>query len=197
VRIGLLALSDHPDEFAARPGSPGIAHADLARGVPEWALSELERLRSEADLVVAFPHWGPNMTTAPARWQRRAAARLQELGADLVAGHSAHVFHGAGWSEHGPLLYDLGDALDDYAVDAERRNDLGVLALWRPGSALELELVGLKLDFCRTDLARGGEADWIAARLERACGDLGTAVDRIDEQRFTVRPVGRLPRVRR
>jgi hypothetical protein len=30
------------------------------------------------------------------------------------------------------VLYDLGDALDDYAVDRELRN-LGILALWRPG----------------------------------------------------------------
>jgi poly-gamma-glutamate capsule biosynthesis protein CapA/YwtB (metallophosphatase superfamily) len=190
-QVGLLSVSDHPSEFAASENRPGIAYADLSRGVPEWARRELARLRDECELVIAFPHWGPNMTTAPARWQRRTAARLQGLGADLVAGHSAHVFHGVAWGEGGPLVYDLGDALDDYAVDAERRNDLGVLALWRPGSALELELVGLKLDFCRTDLARGGEADWIAARLERACGDLGTAVDRVDEQRFTVRPVGR------
>ena len=193
-QVGLLSVSDHPSEFAASDSRPGIAYADLSRGVPEWARRELASLRAECELVIAFPHWGPNMTTAPARWQRRVAARLQELGADLVAGHSAHVFHGVAWGERGPLLYDLGDALDDYAVDAERRNDLGVLALWRPGSALELELVGLKLDFCRTDLACGREADWIAARLDRACGDLGTVVERIDEQRFTVRPVGRLPR---
>ncbi len=188
--VGLLAVSDHPVEFAASDGRPGIAHADLGRGVPDWIAAELTRLRGECELVIAFPHWGPNMTTEPAPWQRQVAAELQELGADLVAGHSAHVFHGVGWGERGPLLYDLGDALDDYAVDAERRNDLGLLALWRPASAPELELVGLELNYCRTELARGDEADWVAARLARACGDLGTAVERIGEQRFAVRPAG-------
>jgi poly-gamma-glutamate capsule biosynthesis protein CapA/YwtB (metallophosphatase superfamily) len=185
--IGLVAVSDHPREFAAGRDSPGIAFGDLRRKIPDWLAGELARLARECNQVVAFPHWGPNMTTEPASWQRRAADELQEAGADLVAGHSAHVFHGTAWSRRGPLLYDLGDALDDYAVDAGLRNDLGVLAIWRPGDPeAELELAGLALDYCRTRLAAGDEADWIARRLAEACEPLGTRVERIAEQRFRV-----------
>ena len=187
LRLGLVAVSDHPPEFAAGAESPGIAYSDLRRAIPDWLADELARLDRECDRVVAFPHWGPNMTTDPAGWQRRAAEQLQEAGADLVAGHSAHVFHGAGWGRRGPLLYDLGDALDDYAVDPRLRNDLGVLALWRPGDPEhELELVGLALDFCHTRLAAGHEAEWIAQRLAGACEPLGTRVERVAEQRFQV-----------
>ena len=186
-RVGLVGVSDHPDEFAAADGSPGIAHAELDRGIPEWLADELARLRGECDQVIAFPHWGPNMTPAPAPWQRDAAEQMQAAGADLVAGHSAHVFHGVAWPEAGPVLFDLGDALDDYAVDGVLRNDLGVMALWRSGKA-ELELVGLALDYCHTRLADGEEVEWIAARLERACGELGTRVERTGTQYFAVRP---------
>jgi capsule synthesis protein PGA_cap len=186
LRVGLLAVSDHPDVFAAAPGSPGIAYAPLREGLPDWLLEELARLRDEADLVVAFPHWGPNMASAPARWQRRRAADLVGAGADLVAGHSAHVFHGIGRDAGRPVLFDLGDALDDYAVDERLRNDLGVLVLWRPRSEPELELVGLRLHFCHTELARGGDADWIADRLGRACAELGTRVERVAEDRLLV-----------
>jgi poly-gamma-glutamate capsule biosynthesis protein CapA/YwtB (metallophosphatase superfamily) len=187
--MGLFAVSDHPAEFAAGERRPGIAHADLSRELPGWALDELERLRSAADLVIAFPHWGPNMSPAPGGWQRRSAALLTGAGADLVAGHSAHVFHGVGWSESGPLLYDLGDALDDYALDAALRNDLGLMALWRPGAGEdEIELVGLFLDFCRTELAAGEDAEWIARRLDAACGELGTRAERLAEQRFRITP---------
>ena len=189
MRLGVLAVSDHPSEFEATEDAPGIAYADLTRRLPSWVAEELARLRSAADLVLAFCHWGPNMTAAPARWQRRAAERLVEAGADLVAGHSAHVFHGVGWSERGPVLFDLGDALDDYAVDATLRNDLGLMALWRPGGGEdELELIGLFLDFCRTELASGEDAEWIARRLELACRELGTEVERVGEQRFRVSP---------
>ncbi len=188
-RIGIVAVADHPAEFAAGDREPGIAHADLARGLPDWLVAELDRLRAESDHVIAFPHWGPNLTTEPAPWQRRAAGLLEDAGADLIAGHSAHVFHGVGWGDRGPIGFDLGDALDDYAIDAERRNDLGLMALWRPGGEeAALEMVGLHLDFCRTQLATGDDAEWIAARLERACAALGTAVERVGEQRFSVRP---------
>jgi poly-gamma-glutamate capsule biosynthesis protein CapA/YwtB (metallophosphatase superfamily) len=188
-RVGLVAVSDHPPEYAAGEAEPGIAYADPRRGTPEWLTDQLARLRAECDLVIAFPHWGPNMTTEPARWQREAAARMQEAGADLVAGHSAHVFHGVQRGLQGPALFDLGDALDDYRVDERLRNDLGVMALWRPEvPAAELELVGLALDFCHTRLAAESEAEWIAARLERACAELGTRVERSATQRFVVHP---------
>ncbi len=172
VRLGLLALTDHPAEYAAEASSPGVAYAELRRGLPGWAADELERLRERAELVLAFPHWGPNMSLRPADWQRKRARELLEAGADVVAGHSAHVFHGVERRADGTVLYDLGDALDDYRVDPQLRNDLGLLALWRPGASPELELVGLALDFCHTREAEGAEAGWIESRLERASREL-------------------------
>jgi poly-gamma-glutamate capsule biosynthesis protein CapA/YwtB (metallophosphatase superfamily) len=188
ARLALVAVSDHPAEFAAGAREPGIAWADLYRGLPGWLEAELARARDGADLVVAFPHWGPNMSAAPAGWQRERAVELLVAGADLVAGHSAHVFHGVGRAGGGqPLLYDLGDALDDYAIDATLRNDLGVLALWRPGGDPDVELVGLRLHYALTEIARADDAAWIAGRLERACAKLGTRVERTAEARFVVR----------
>jgi poly-gamma-glutamate capsule biosynthesis protein CapA/YwtB (metallophosphatase superfamily) len=186
LRLGVLALSDHPSEYAAGSDSPGIAYASLSRALPDWGLRELARLREEADLVIAFPHWGPNMTLRPSPSQRSRAQDLLGAGADIVAGHSAHVFHGIERHSGGLALYDLGGAIDDYAVDPDLRNDLGLLALWRPGGTPEVELVGLKLDFCRTTLTDGPDADWVHARLEVACGELGCAVERSGAQRFTV-----------
>jgi poly-gamma-glutamate synthesis protein (capsule biosynthesis protein) len=135
------------------------------------------------------------MSARTADWQHRAAATLHAAGADLVAGHSAHVSHGVGW-EGGPTLFDLGDVLDDYIVDPELRNDLGVFAIWRPGRHPLLELVGLRLEYCHTRLARGRDADWIAARLERACRELGTELTRTAEHRFAIEPNPRLAGIR-
>jgi capsule synthesis protein PGA_cap len=187
VDVGLVALSDHPREFAARAESWGIAYTELDRGAPEWLLDELRRLRQACDLVLAFPHWGPNMAVRPVPRQRRAAVELLAAGADLVAGHSAHVFHGVERTEQGLVAYDLGDALDDYAIDPALRNDLGVLTVWHASpEETWLELVGLSLDYCHTRLAMGADADWIARRLETACGEFGTGVQRFGEQRFRI-----------
>ena len=184
--VGVLALTDHPREYAARSGEWGTAHAELATRLPHWAQAELGRLAARADVVLAFPHWGPNMSPAPARWQRRRAGEMLDAGATLVAGHSAHVFHGVERHERGYAAYDLGGALDDYAVDPALRNDLGLLALWRPFEQPQLELVGLELGFTRTGIAHGEAAAWIADRLEDACRDLGTTLERTSESTFAV-----------
>jgi poly-gamma-glutamate capsule biosynthesis protein CapA/YwtB (metallophosphatase superfamily) len=172
-RLAVVALSDHPREYAAAAERPGIAYADLwHEPPPEWLL---EAMRTpDADAVLAMPHWGPNMAAEPAQHVRRAATALTEAGATLVAGHSAHVFQGVA----GRVLYDLGDFLDDYAVDPLLRNDRGLLFLVTldRGGPRRLETVPLKLDYCHTRLAAGEDADWIRRRFRAACATLGTEV---------------------
>lgn len=183
--VAVVAATDHPPEYAATPSHWGVGYAALRNGPPQWLLHEIGAAHARGELVIAFPHWGPNMVVRAAEWQRRIAASLQDAGSDLIAGHSAHLFGGVHWTRAGPILYDLGDALDDYAVDLWLRNDLGVLAIWRPGAAA-LELVGLRLQYAHTGLAHDADADWIGARLAQACGELGSSVTRIGEQRFSV-----------
>jgi poly-gamma-glutamate synthesis protein (capsule biosynthesis protein) len=168
--LAVVGVTDHPAEFAAARGEPGVAHAELREGVPGWLLEALRV--PDADAVLVTPHWGPNMTASPLPRVRAAAARLREAGATLVAGHSAHVFHGV--QDH--VLYDLGDFLDDYATDPQLRNDLGLLFLVTvdDDGPVRLEALPLELRYCHTRLARGDEADWIRRRFILACQDLGT-----------------------
>jgi poly-gamma-glutamate synthesis protein (capsule biosynthesis protein) len=155
-----VAFTDHPGEYAATASRPGVA-----LGPPESL--------PQADLLLVTPHWGPNMTTEPPRAVRRMAADLLRAGATLVAGHSAHVFHGVAPR----VLFDLGDFVDDYRVDAKLRNDLGLLFLVDLDGD-RLEGVPLKLEFTHTRLADGADADWIATRFTRACAAFGTQVER-------------------
>jgi poly-gamma-glutamate synthesis protein (capsule biosynthesis protein) len=171
LRLAVIGCSDHPRDFAAAPASPGIAYVDLRRGL-DWLPAVIRR--PDVDFVLVAPHWGPNMNPEPLPYVRRAAAALRRAGATLIAGHSAHVFHGV----QPGVLYDLGDFLDDYAVDSVLRNDLGLLflvTLDRQGP-LRLEAVPLKLEFCHTRLAVGDEAAWIRRRFRALCSALGTEV---------------------
>jgi poly-gamma-glutamate capsule biosynthesis protein CapA/YwtB (metallophosphatase superfamily) len=173
VRLAVTAFADHPADFAARPDRPGIAYADLAKeGVPEWVLSGLRD--TDTDMSLVMPHWGPNMAADPRPYVREAAGQLVEAGATLVAGHSAHVFQGVA----GRVLFDLGDFLDDYAVDPELRNDLGLLFLVTldEGGPLELQALPLKLEYCHTRLATREEVAWISHRFRSACAAFGTDV---------------------
>ncbi len=169
MSVAVLGVTDHPADFAAGPDSAGVAYADLLSEVPRCLLDTIAA--QGADVVLVTPHWGPNMTASPVRHVLAAAPKLLDAGATLVAGHSAHVFQAV----QGRVLFDLGDFLDDYAVDRRLRNDLGLLFLvdFEHG---RLEAVPLGLDYCHTRLATGDEAEWITRRFESACAALGTAV---------------------
>ncbi len=177
LRLGIVAFTDHPADFAATEDRPGVAYADLRRGgVPAWVTATIAGLDADAALVT--PHWGPNMTTAPPHHVRRAAGDLAAAGAALIAGHSAHVFHGAA---AGGVLFDLGDFVDDYAVDPDLRNDLGLLWFVEvdAGGVRSVEALPLALDYCHTRVADPGESDWIGRRLTAACRELGTTVAQV------------------
>jgi poly-gamma-glutamate capsule biosynthesis protein CapA/YwtB (metallophosphatase superfamily) len=182
LRLAVVAAADHPPEYAAGPARPGISYAELRDGVvPEWLRDTVTS--AEADAVLATVHWGPNMVDAPLPYVRAAADALREAGASLVAGHSAHVFHGAG----DQVLYDLGDFLDDYATDRVLRNDLGLLFLvtFNGPRPTRVEAVPLKLEYCHTRLAKGDDAAWIESRFRAASTALGTEVS-VDRGRLVL-----------
>jgi poly-gamma-glutamate capsule biosynthesis protein CapA/YwtB (metallophosphatase superfamily) len=172
ARVCVISFSDHPEDFAATPGRPGISWADLRDGLPGWLGDAVGSL--DVDVVLVSPHWGPNMRDRPLGYVRRAGAELLNAGATLVAGHSAHVVQGV----EGPVLYDLGDFLDDYRVDSRLRNDLGLLFLVEVegGRPRRLEAVPVKLEYCFTRLADGDDAAWIRRRFRELSAELGTEV---------------------
>jgi poly-gamma-glutamate capsule biosynthesis protein CapA/YwtB (metallophosphatase superfamily) len=182
LRLAVVAVTDHPPEFEAAVGRPGVAYADLQHGLPEWLTRSLVDVGKHVDLTLVTPHWGPNMVTEPVPHVRRAAEELLDAGADLIAGHSAHLFHGVRMQDGGwpiAVLFDLGEFLDDYAVDERRRNDLGVLWLMEldADGPVRLEAVPLRLRFARTELATGDDRAWVARRLITASAALGTQVE--------------------
>lgn len=187
--ITVVSFSDHPAEYAATADHPGVAWVDPADTVPGWLSDRVRDLSRPGALVLVSPHWGPNMIEDPQHRVRRAAAELISAGASLVAGHSAHVFHGV----QGRVLYDLGDFVDDYAV-GPLRNDLGLLWLVHIDDAgpASVEAVPLRLTFSHTALAYGEDWQWIRERFRQACRALGTEVTERDG-RFVLQLADRQP----
>lgn len=174
MSVAVLAVTDHPSEYAAGKQAPGVAYAALSWAVPRWLTRQIGQLNKVHDAVIVTPHWGPNMTTEPLGYVRAAADELIAAGATLVAGHSAHVFHGVA----NRVVYDLGDFIDDYATDEHRRNDLGLLYLITvdTGKNLTIRAMPLALDYAHTRRANERERTWIRARLTRACAEFETTV---------------------
>jgi poly-gamma-glutamate synthesis protein (capsule biosynthesis protein) len=180
LRLRVVAVTDHPFAYAAGDDRPGIAFADLWREeIPGW-LCDLSAPGPGADMVVVTPHWGPNMRATPVAHVRRAATGLTASGATLIAGHSAHVAQGVS----GRTLFDLGDFIDDYAVDQALRNDLGLLWLVTLDAEgpRRVEGVPIRLEIAHTRRASDVETTLLLALLEERCAAIGSTVRREGER---------------
>jgi poly-gamma-glutamate synthesis protein (capsule biosynthesis protein) len=173
-RVRVVAAADHPASYAAGRDRPGIAFADLRRsGVPQWLREAARPLAGE--IVLVSVHWGPNMTPVPVPHVRAAAAALEAAGATLVAGHSAHVPHGA----RGRVLFDLGDFVDDYAVNPLLRNDLSLLWLVTVDAdgPRRVEGVPVRLEYTYTRPADERETRELARLMADRCTMVGSRVE--------------------
>ncbi len=90
-------------------GGRGTVPGDRGRDDPARLLAESSPGRPEADVVVAYLHWGSRARAALAPTNGRIAARLVEAGADVVVGTHAHQLQGDGRLGRGYVAYGLGN----------------------------------------------------------------------------------------
>ncbi|MFC4542608.1 CapA family protein [Halosolutus amylolyticus] len=186
--VAVVSFTDNTPEYAADEESPGTAWIDVTvdDGKTRRRVREaLDRSReSDTDLLVASLHWGPNMVTEPPDTFGEFGRWLVEEGVDLIHGHSAHVFQGIEVHEGAPIVYDAGDFVDDYAVDAELRNDRGFLfelAVTEAGTPTELRLHPTEIEGCAVHEASSEAAAWSREVMRDRSAEFGTTFDRDGE----------------
>ncbi|MDQ7849610.1 MAG: CapA family protein [Armatimonadota bacterium] len=191
LRLALVSWTDNEPGWEAGPEKPGVFYApvDLEDPRATALLQTVRAARAGHDVVVVAAHWGPNMVPEPLPAHPPFARALADAGADLVLGTSAHVVQGIelyrplGRPERVAVIcYDLGDYVDDYAVDPVLRNDLSLLFLFDVNSAgvrrVELHPVLIDGWRCQVNRARGTEAEAVLETMTQRCRKLGTALQR-------------------
>ncbi|MGH8727652.1 MAG: CapA family protein [Burkholderiales bacterium] len=179
IKIGVVAFADHFREYAASHDSPGINWIELKNFARVRAAIDATR-KAGADLVVFSIHWGPNMRETPTPAFVEFAHAVMDAGADIFHGHSAHIFQAIEIYKGKLILYDTGDLIDDYYVDAHVRNDQQLLFIVRASSqGIEsIELVPLLIRDMQVNLAEGVEFSEILERARRLSTSFGTSIDR-------------------
>jgi poly-gamma-glutamate capsule biosynthesis protein CapA/YwtB (metallophosphatase superfamily) len=177
--IGWLAWTDNEPDWEAGAARSGIFYVPARREHQQarHLLALIGQLKEQGiDWIIVSAHWGPNWGAAPPADQQPFARALIDAGADLVFGHSGHVVRGIEVYRERPILYCVGDFIDDYAVDPLARNDQSYLvSLEVEGRAVRrLRLYPTIIQDMHACLATGREAEEIAARVQRRCADLGT-----------------------
>jgi poly-gamma-glutamate synthesis protein (capsule biosynthesis protein) len=125
---------------------------------------------------------------------RSLARRLVEAGARLAWGHSPHHFLGVEWQSAAAVLYATGGLVDDYAVDAQFRNDRQLLFEigLAPERVQRVRALPLRLELGRTVPAGGADRAWIISRFAAQCAEHGSRVDD-DGQWLRVSPMSDPP----
>ncbi len=125
IRIAVIGMTDNERAWKALSDKPGINFVEV--GDFGEAKKQIVNLRNEVDFLIITIHWGPNMREFPTKSFINFAHELTDSGADILHGHSAHVFQGVEIRDRKLIMYDTGDFIDDYAVDNSLRNDYSLL----------------------------------------------------------------------
>jgi poly-gamma-glutamate synthesis protein (capsule biosynthesis protein) len=178
--VGLIAFTDNQPDWEAGPQRPGVYYVPVEerqRGDTRVRdlLALVRRTKARTDLLVVSAHWGGNWGAEVPAAHRELARALVDAGADVVFGHSAHIFRGIELYAGRPLIYSAGDFIDDYAVDPEERNDQSfIFRLETSGSLpVRLQLHPTEITGFQAQLA-GKSAHRIAARMQELSTQLGT-----------------------
>ncbi|MBB6402747.1 CapA family protein [Arthrobacter sp. AZCC_0090] len=175
--VGFIAFTDNEPGWEATARTPGIHYVpvDTGDGRVKELLDMVRRTKDYNQLLVVSAHWGANWgSTVPPAHQSLARA-LIDAGADVVFGHSAHIFRGIEIYRGRPIVYSAGDFVDDYAVDPDERNDQSfVFLLETEGNAPRmLCLHPTNIARLQTRLA-SRNAGRIAERMQRLSRQFGT-----------------------
>jgi len=181
LRVAIVAFADYPRAWAATATTPGLNFTPVSVRGDDFEPVEMAiaAARDRADVVILSIHWGPNMRERPPEAFQRFAHRVLASGATIFWGHSAHLVQAVACVPHrGVILYDTGDFVDDYAVDARLRNDLGALFLVRlHGPRVDhVRLIPTCIHHMQVNRATGDDRRWFVRRMERLCREVGTSL---------------------
>lgn len=175
--VGLVAFTDNQPDWEA-DGGPGVFFVPVVDSDPRVAelLALVRRTKARVEFLIVSAHWGPNWGSGAPSEHRGLARALIEAGADVVFGHSPHIFRGVEVFQGRPVIYSAGDFVDDYAVDPVERNDQSFIFLLHTdaGTPRTLWLYPTMITDFQARLA-GRSSRQIAERMQRLSRHLGTA----------------------
>ncbi len=184
--VGLVAFTDNEPQWEAGPHSPGVFYLPIDASDERAArlFETVRETRKHVDLLVVSAHWGPNWGYEPLAGHVRFGHALIDAGADIIFGHSGHVFQGVELYKGRPIMYCAGDFVDDYAVDEVERNDESFIFMLDMDGARMSRMIlrPTVIADCQARLAQGEQATAIALKMARLCERLGTAARWLEAQ---------------
>jgi poly-gamma-glutamate synthesis protein (capsule biosynthesis protein) len=155
-----------PLEFYASAGRPGTAP-----GYKEYVKRDIERLRSQADLVIVSFHWGAELMSTAKDYQKDLGRKAIDWGADLVLGHHPHILQELEVYRGRLIAYSLGNFV--FGSESDKTNSSIILLCTFKGKSLaRIEVVPLDVNNYRVAyqprVLTGSKADALLDEINAA-----------------------------
>ncbi len=176
LKIGIISYTDNEPTWKAGDRKPGINYIRV--GDVDTITKQINALRPAVDILIITSHWGPNMQQRPSEEFVQFAHAIIDAGADIIHGHSSHVFQGIEIYKNKVIMYDTGDFIDDYAVDPMLRNDQScffAVAIDKNGP-LSVTVTPVIIADMQVNIATGTEKKEIMNRMQQLSHEFGTIV---------------------
>ncbi len=180
IKIGILGATDNEPTWQASKNKPGINYISIDPSNVQFQqfLQAITTLKKNVDVVIISLHWGPNMREQPSQKFIEAAHEFIDAGADILHGHSAHIFQGIEIYKNKLIMYDTGDFIDDYMVDPILRNDRSFLfnvTIDKKGPK-KITLIPTLIDSLQVNTASKKDAQKSLARIRKLSEKFGTKI---------------------
>lgn len=173
-KVGMIAFTDNEPQWEVG-NQPGVFYVpiDLEDKRAQVLIKEIGKAKKDVDFLIVSAHWGPNWGYRPESQHIPFAKALIDAGADIVFGHSAHVFQGVEIYKGKPILYSTGNFIDDYAVDEIEKNDQSfVFVVETEGNRIKgLKLYPTVIRNMQARKAQGDEKVEIIAKMKDLCNE--------------------------
>ena len=176
-KAAFIAFTDNEPAWAAKEHKPGVHFVPVDAGDPraKRLFDIVAAAEKASDMVIVSAHWGPNWGREPVPGHVPFAHRLIDCGAQIVFGHSCHVFQGVEFYGGGVIIYSAGDFIDDYAVDEVEKNDESFLFIASAnGRVRSLALCPTVIEGFHADMAPFSRAGLIVAKMRSLSAGFGT-----------------------
>lgn len=188
LRIALMAFTDNEPGWAAKENKSGILYmpTDINDRRMQNFFKQIESLRNEVDFLIVSTHWGPNWGYYPPKEHTIIGHALIDAGADLIFGHSGHVFRGIEIYKDKPIIYSAGDFIDDYAIDEIEKNDESFIFVLdkEQDTGLKLYIYPTCIHQFQANLASPKRGKAILSKMESLCTDLGSKMQYVSNYAF-------------
>jgi poly-gamma-glutamate synthesis protein (capsule biosynthesis protein) len=178
LKIGILAFTDNQPDWEAREDYPGVwyVNTDLDDARMHQLLNLIRTEKEKIDFLIVSAHWGGNWGSIPPAKHRLVGKALIDAGANVVYGHSAHVFRGMEIYRNSAIIYSAGDFVNDYIVHPIERNDQSFI--WEIGiihnRLQEINLYPVIIRNFQARLARNMIAQEIIKKMSQLCAQYNT-----------------------